>query len=116
MAKYKVKVNPAYPADSIGDEVSGLTFTKNDWTEVNGTDWKRLKESKGRLWDELSIPRLIAEGEDALGSIAETYPDIDRQHVRQLIRNAQKDISQNKPPANARKLFKYLREIHEASL
>ena len=64
MAKYKVKVNPAYPADSIGDEVSGLTFTKNDWTEVNGTDWKRLKESKGRLWNELSIPRLIAEGED----------------------------------------------------
>ncbi len=60
--------------------------------------------------------RLIAEGEEALGSIAETYPDIDRQHVRQLIRNAQKDISQNKPPANARKLFKYLREIHEASL
>tara|TARA_B100001939_G_scaffold205454_1_gene176807 strand:- start:8910 stop:9212 length:303 start_codon:yes stop_codon:yes gene_type:complete len=64
MAKYKVKVNPAYPADSIGDEVSGLTFTKNDWTEVNGTDWKRLKESKGRLWNEYSIPRLIAEGED----------------------------------------------------
>ena len=64
MAKYKVKVNPIYPADSIGDEVSGLTFTKDDWTEVNGTDWKRLKDSKGRLWGELSIPRLIAEGED----------------------------------------------------
>ncbi len=64
MAKYKVKVNPIYPADSIGDEVSGLTFTKDDWTEVNGTDWKRLKEAKGRLWGELSIPRLIAEGED----------------------------------------------------
>ena len=64
MAKYKVKVNPIYPADSIGDEVSGLTFTKDDWTEVNGTDWKRLKESKGRLWDEFSIPRLIEEGED----------------------------------------------------
>lgn len=64
MAKYKVKVNPIYPADSVGDEVSGLTFTKDDWTEVNGTDWKRLKESKGRLWGELSIPRLIAEGED----------------------------------------------------
>tara|TARA_S200002703_G_scaffold153387_1_gene154918 strand:- start:138 stop:440 length:303 start_codon:yes stop_codon:yes gene_type:complete len=64
MAKIKVKVNPAYPADAIGDEVSGLTFTKDEWTEVNGTDWKRLKESKGRLWDEFSIPRLIAEGED----------------------------------------------------
>ena len=64
MAKVKVKVNPIYPADAIGDEVTGLTFTKDAWTEVNGGDWKRLKESKGRLWDELSIPRLIAEGED----------------------------------------------------
>jgi len=64
MAKYKVKVNPVYPADAIGDEITGLTFTKDEWTEVNGTDWKRLKESKGRLWDEFSIPRLIAEGED----------------------------------------------------
>ncbi len=64
MAKIKVKVNPIYPADTIGDEVSGLTFTKDEWTEVNGGDWKRLKESKGRLWNDLSIPRLIAEGED----------------------------------------------------
>ena len=64
MAKVKVKVNPIYPADAIGDEVTGLTFTKDEWTEVNGGDWKRLKESKGRLWDELSIPRLVAEGED----------------------------------------------------
>ena len=64
MAKVKIKVNPLYPAGTIGDEITGLTFTKDEWTEVNGTDWKRLKESKGRLWDEFSIPRLIAEGED----------------------------------------------------
>jgi hypothetical protein len=64
MAKVKVKVNPIYPADVIGDEILGVTFTKNEWTEVNGTDWKRLQESKGRLWNEYSIPRLIAEGED----------------------------------------------------
>ena len=64
MAKIKVKVNPVYPADAIGDERTGLTFTKNEWREVTGTDWKRLKESQGRLWDEFSIPRLIAEGQD----------------------------------------------------
>lgn len=62
--KVKVKVNPIYPADAIGDEVTGLQFTKDAWTEVNSSDWKRLKESKGRLWDKLRIPRLIAEGED----------------------------------------------------
>ncbi|MEY3017326.1 MAG: ribosome-associated protein [Pseudomonadota bacterium] len=60
--------------------------------------------------------RLIAEGENAIGDIAAEYPDIDRQHLRQLIRNAQREASQNKPPASARKLFKYLRETYEASL
>jgi ribosome-associated protein len=58
--------------------------------------------------------KLIAEGESAIGEIIQSYPDIDRQHLRQLIRNAQKEASQNKPPASARKLFKYLREVHEA--
>ncbi len=60
--------------------------------------------------------RMITEGEDAIGEFANTYPDVDRQHLRQLIRNAQKESSQNKPPANARKLFKYLREVYETSL
>jgi len=63
--KIKVKVNPNYPADAVGDEILGLTFTKNEWTEVNGTDWKRLKESTGRMWNgELSIPMLIEQGSE----------------------------------------------------
>jgi len=76
------------------------------------------QRSLARAFQELEKwrDRLIAEGEQALGDVAEKYPDIDRQHLRQLIRNAQKEASQNKPPASAHKLFKYLREIHEASV
>lgn len=71
-----------------------------------------------RAFQELEIwrDRLISEGEDALSDLIAKYPDVDRQHLRQLIRNAQKEASQNKPPASARKLFKYLREVHEASI
>ena len=43
----------------------------------------------------------------------EHYPEADHQHIRQLVRNAQKEASQDKPPAAARKLFKYLREVDE---
>ena len=55
--------------------------------------------------------RLIHEGNNALQAYIEETPAADVQHLRQLIRNAQKEHSQNKPPASARKLFKYLREV-----
>lgn len=59
--------------------------------------------------------QLLAEGDDALGAILERYPHADRQHLRQLIRQAQQERDKNKPPAAARVLFRYLRELDEAS-
>lgn len=38
----------------------------------------------------------------------------DRQHMRQLIRNANKEAAQNKPPKSSRLLFKYLQALKEA--
>jgi len=79
MAKVKVKVNPLYPAGRIGDAETGLTFTKDKWVEVNGTDWKRLKESKGRAWNgQISMPRFIAEGEDwEINPVNQTVSKVD---------------------------------------
>ena len=57
--------------------------------------------------------KLIAEGDAALGAIIETYPYADRQHLRQLIRQAQQERDKNKPPASARSLFRYLRELDQ---
>lgn len=55
--------------------------------------------------------KLLAEGDDALGELLERYPAADRQHLRQLIRQAQTERDKNKPPASARSLFRYLREL-----
>ena len=55
--------------------------------------------------------KLINEGNQALQEYVEEYPDADIQHIRELIRNAQKELKLNKPPAASRKLFKYLREL-----
>lgn len=54
--------------------------------------------------------RLVNEGDRAMEELLLEMPELDRQHLRQLIRQAQKETSQNKPPAAARKLFQYLRD------
>jgi ribosome-associated protein len=55
--------------------------------------------------------RLIEEGDSAIGDLLSDYPQADRQQLRTLIRSAQKEKQQEKSPASARKLFKYLREL-----
>ncbi|MCB1614925.1 MAG: DUF615 domain-containing protein [Pseudomonadales bacterium] len=57
--------------------------------------------------------RLISEGERAMEALLEDFPTIDRQHIRQLIRQAQKEAEQQKPLAASRKIFRYLKETHE---
>lgn len=57
--------------------------------------------------------RLIAGDDTTLESFVTDYPDTDRQHLRSLIRHAQHEAARNKPPAAARKVFKYIRELDE---
>ncbi|MCW9024139.1 MAG: ribosome-associated protein [Gammaproteobacteria bacterium] len=57
--------------------------------------------------------RLITEGDKALGDLLEEFPDVDRQHLRQLIRSASKESAQNKPPRSARELFQYLKTLYD---
>lgn len=57
--------------------------------------------------------RLLASGPNQLDEVFEHYPKADRQHLRQLIMQANKEQKANKPPAASRKLFKYLRELAE---
>ncbi len=52
---------------------------------------------------------LIDGDNDALTNILEQHPTLERQHLRQLIRQASKEREQDKGPAASRKLFKYLR-------
>ncbi|WP_355660831.1 ribosome biogenesis factor YjgA [Halomonas salifodinae] len=54
--------------------------------------------------------RLIEEGDEAVEAFLADFPDADRQALRQLIRNAQRERDANKPPASSRKLFKLIRD------
>jgi ribosome-associated protein len=59
--------------------------------------------------------RLITEGNEALTELLEAYPEADRQQIRQLIRNIQKEQAAAKPPKSFRQLYRYLRELFNFS-
>lgn len=58
--------------------------------------------------------QLLEQGPSAVEDVVERFPEADRQHLRQLLLQAAKEKSNNKPPASARKLFRYLRELSGA--
>lgn len=63
---------------------------------------------------EMLRDRLIEQGDEAMGDVIALYPDADRQQLRSMIRNAQKEKTGSKPPKSARQIFQYLRELAEA--
>ena len=72
------------------------------------------ENTKAQKQAELWRDRLLKGNNDSLQAFVDEFPNSDIQHLRQLIRNAQKELSQQKPPASARKLFRYIRELIEA--
>ena len=55
--------------------------------------------------------RLLEDGDVALGELLADHPGADRQHLRQLVRNAGEERLKNKPPHAYRELFRELREL-----
>ncbi|QIM63265.1 hypothetical protein A1D29_08235 [Pasteurellaceae bacterium Orientalotternb1] len=55
--------------------------------------------------------QLMEQGDGALNPLLEAYPNLDRQHLRNLIRSAQKEKQANKPPKNYREIFQYLKQM-----
>jgi len=70
--------------------------------DINTAQFKRLEKWRDEL---------INNNKNTLNEIISRFQDIDRQHINQLIRAANQEKKQNKPPASSRKLFKYLREL-----
>jgi len=55
--------------------------------------------------------RLIAEGQTAITEFMGMYPQADAGQIRQLVRNANKELLQNKAPKSSRSLFRLLRDV-----
>lgn len=55
--------------------------------------------------------RLLKDGDKALSTLLEEYPQADRQQLRTLVRNAQAERTKNKPPRAFRELYQVLRAL-----
>jgi ribosome-associated protein len=55
--------------------------------------------------------RMIADADPAIDAFIEQHAQADRQHLRQLVRQARKERDQHKPPKASRLLFRYLRDL-----
>ncbi len=72
--------------------------------DTNTAQFKKLEKWRDRL---------VENDRQVLGEIIAQYPELDRHHVHNLVRQAAKEAAADRPPAAARKLFRYLRELSE---
>lgn len=56
---------------------------------------------------------IIEQGDDAIQPLLESYPEMDRQKLRQLHRQIKKEREKNAPPKAYRELFQYLKSHME---
>ncbi|MEZ8502015.1 ribosome biogenesis factor YjgA [Vibrio splendidus] len=57
--------------------------------------------------------RVVVEGDAAISDVMEMYPEADRQRLRQLARQANKEKSANKPAKSSREIFQILKELKQ---
>ncbi|UAX41389.1 ribosome biogenesis factor YjgA [Pasteurella canis] len=53
----------------------------------------------------------LIENDNEFTQFLDQHPEADRQHLHHLIRSAQKERAQNKPPKAYREIFQYLKEL-----
>jgi ribosome-associated protein len=71
------------------------------------------KQEKDAAFHALEALRdeVLEQGPGGVELIMQRWANADRQQMRQLVLQHQREVKQEKPPAASRKLFKYLREL-----
>jgi ribosome-associated protein len=95
--QYLGKLMRAIDSEAIEKQLDAVVH-RND---VNTARFRKIEKWRDRL---------LAHDSMVLGEIITAHTDIDRQHIHNLVRQADRESSHNKPPAAARKLFSYLRD------
>lgn len=54
---------------------------------------------------------LLRDGDPVVEILARQYPDVDRQQLRQLVRNARQETAREQSPRAARALFQFLKRL-----
>jgi len=94
--------------------IGGL-MVHEDYDEIKLSIDKIRQQHNGEIKQfhqfELWRDQLLAGDNEVMTTLRNRFEAFDIQHVRQLVRNANKEVEQEKPPKSARVLFKYLQEL-----
>jgi ribosome-associated protein len=88
------------------DDVRAALGENRDRQRQETAAMHRMEALRERLLDE--------DGDDAVTELIEQYPNVDRQHLRALIRQARVEkVTPNKPPRAYRELFQLLKSLQD---
>lgn len=100
--QYIGKIMRSMDSDSLEQQLDRLLHRH----DLHNAEFKRMEK-----WRE----SMLENGDSAINEFIEQYPLADRHHLRQLVRNADREKKANKPPSAYRQIFKYIREIVDQS-
>jgi ribosome-associated protein len=81
-----------------------------------GEDRDRQRQEAAHMHRlEAKRERLLEGGDVALGELFDQYPDLDRQHLRSLVRQAKAEREASKPLHAFREIYRLLKELEASS-
>ncbi len=93
-----------YMAKVLKDEnLDALRLEHEQFTspaKSNDKEAKRLEQLRDKL---------LEQGDSAINELIELHPHLERQKLRQLVRQAKKELSQEKPGKSYKELFQYIK-------
>ena len=78
---------------------------------IDNLEHKKADQNKKFHRIEYWRDSLLEEGQTAMTEFMAKYPQADAGQIRQLIRNANKELQANKPPKSSRTLFRLIRDV-----
>ena len=97
--------------DLSDEQLASLTIS--DPLKAAIVESRRITQREARRRHHLAErwrDRMITEGDKVVGEFIDYCPSADVQHLRNLVRNARKDVEKEKNTGQSRKLFRALRE------
>lgn len=82
---------------------------------INEFDLRHKRSDVAAMKLELVRDAMLKKGDQAINDFIDDYPNAERQKLRQLIRQANKEAKLEKPAKASKELFQYLKEIYQAS-
>lgn len=94
------------------DENLNMEAINNLLARLDGDAAQQIKAFKAiEQWRD----KLVAEGDAALGTLLETYPDADVQQLRQYIRNANNKKNEKLATKSKKTIFQYIKQLADES-